>query len=162
MRPYRDFGNLLFARINFGWLGYVTFTAAELFLFLSFLEPLINRAVGGGFRSGNPAAGAMPLSHWIGAGLVVWLYLMGAVYAGCVERKGRLFMDLAAIRATLNVASATRGVGLFVLPLVAMIAVSVGLFSCGVPGDALPIVAVGAVLSNWLCFRAVAWLRLLL
>ncbi|CAE6820565.1 hypothetical protein R20943_06141 [Paraburkholderia aspalathi] len=70
--------------------------------------------------------------------------------------KSRISCD----RITANVASATRGVCLFLLPLVAMIAVTVGLFSCGVHGDALPIVAIGAVLSNWLCFRAVTWLRL--
>lgn len=160
MRPYREFGNILFDRINCGWLGYVIFSATGLFFLLSALEPLVTKAIGGGFRSVNPPPAAMTPYHWIGAGLAVCFYFVGAVYAGCIERKGKLLIDRAGILATLNVATATRGVCLFLFPLVAMIGTAVGLFACGVHGDALPIVPIGAMLSNWLCFRAVAWFRL--
>jgi hypothetical protein len=159
MRPYRDFGNILFAKINCGWFGYLIFSATVLFLLVSAFEPLANNAIGGGFRSVNSHPEVMTVYHWIAAGLAVCFYFVGAAYAGCVERQGKLLMGRAEIRATLNVATATRGVCLFLVPLIAMIATAVGLFACGVHGNALPIVPIGAMLSNWLCFRVVAWLR---
>ncbi|WP_211607403.1 hypothetical protein [Paraburkholderia nemoris] len=157
MGPYREFGNILFARINYGWFGYVIFSAMCLFLLLGSLEPLLTTAIGGGFRSVSPPPPMTPY-HWIGTGLAACFYFVGAAYAGCIERRGELFIDRARILATLNFASATRGVGLFLFPLVAMIGTTVGLFACGVHGKALPIVPICAMLSNWLCFRVVAWL----
>lgn len=159
MKPHRESGNLLFARINWAWLGYVIFSAISLFLLLSALDPLVNQAFGSGFRSPSPPPAPMTLHRWIGAGLAVCFYCAGAVYAGCVERNGKLFMNRAAILAALNVATAARGICLFLLPLVAMIATAAGLVAAGVHGRALPIVPIGAMLGNWLCFRIVAWWR---
>jgi hypothetical protein len=50
MRPHREFGNILFAMINCGWLGYVIFSATAYLSWGRWLDNLL---------STEPAA-----AHW--------------------------------------------------------------------------------------------------
>jgi len=57
--------------------------------------------VDSGFRSGNPPPVSMTVYQWIGSGLVVCFYAAGAVYGGCVERRGKLLLKRAEIFVTM-------------------------------------------------------------
>ncbi|MBN3807796.1 hypothetical protein [Paraburkholderia sp. Ac-20347] len=158
MRPYREPVNLIFDRANAGWLGYVLYSAASFYVLMLSVDPLVTQAFAVNFRSDHAAPPMTPF-HWAGVALAACLYGSGAVYAGCIAQIGKLRMTRAEIRAVLNGATVLRGVALFLLPLVAAFAMGAGLIAAGIHGSALPLVAIGVVLANWLCFRAVAWWR---
>ncbi|RQN39866.1 hypothetical protein [Paraburkholderia tropica] len=158
MRPYREPVNLIFDRANAGWLGYVLYTAASCYLLMLSVDPLVTQALAVNFRSDHAAPPMTPF-HWAGVGLAACVYGAGAVYAGCIAHAGKLRMTRAELLAALSWATVARGIALFLLPLVAAFATGAGLIAAGIHGSALPLVAIGVVLANWLCFRAVAWWR---
>ncbi|WP_321784145.1 hypothetical protein [Paraburkholderia sp. J94] len=147
-----------FARIQFGWLGYMIYSAACAYALMLAFDPLVTQTLAVNFR-GDHAAPPMTRVHWIGAGLAVCVYFAGAVYAGCIERTGAWRLKREAIVAALSVTTVLRGIALFLLPIVATIATGAALIAAGLHGATLFIVPIGALLANWLCFIAVAWFR---